>query len=177
MKYFLLSSGYQPTVNVDLTPPIWNKPISKRTFKNDELLELFRNQNKQFLAFRDIQSAQLALYLCLKAPNTPSDTIEPGISRFASQVIYEVDLNENLEMTQEINGEKLASYLNPTNIPLKRGDSKEFTARMIDSKYQKIEDGNMLKGSYLEVNNLRCEVLENKLLKDNKSTLIVKNEF
>ena len=40
--------------------------------------------------------------------------------------------------------------------------------------YKKKQEFN---GSYLEVNNLRCEVFDNKLLKDDKSTLIVKNEF
>ena len=52
-------------------------------------------------------------------------------------------------------------------------------AKIKDSKvclnaYKKKQEFN---GSYLEVNNLRCEVFDNKLLKDDKSTLIVKNEF
>ena len=42
------------------------------------------------------------------------------------------------------------------------------------SAYKKKQEFN---GSYLEVNNLRCEVFDEKSLQDNKSTLVVKNEF
>ena len=42
------------------------------------------------------------------------------------------------------------------------------------SAYKKKQEFN---GSFLEVNNLKCEVFDNKFLQDNKSTLVIKNEF
>jgi len=42
------------------------------------------------------------------------------------------------------------------------------------SAYKKKQEFN---GSFLEVNNLKCEVFDNKYLQDNKSTLVIKNEF
>ena len=40
--------------------------------------------------------------------------------------------------------------------------------------YKKKQEFN---GSFLEVNNLKCEIFDNKFLQDNKSTLVIKNEF
>lgn len=141
MKLYVISTKYQPLVNVNMQPLYGKKPVSKKSVSTQDLQTTFNASKADTLIACDNKDDALAVMsLLIKEHNTTPDFIERGVRLFAVPVMYTVDVDSAALSDQTtLTADDLVSYADTTTIPLYSSCDafKDAEKALITKKLQK----------------------------------------
>lgn len=120
MKLYVISTKYQPLVNVNMQPEFGKKPVSQKNISAHDLQTTFNaSKNNPLIACDNKDDALVVMSLLIKGHNTTADFIERGIRIFAVPVVYTVEVESGALSDQMIlTANDLIDYADTTTIPL-----------------------------------------------------------
>ena len=174
MKFYVISTKYQPLVSINTEPTLFKKPFSKKNVSNSDVLETFNASKADSLIACDNKDMAVVIMAgLLKGHNTAPDFIENGVRFFAVPVIYTVELDmASLPEETVLTADDLIHYADTTTIPFydpmssffEEGEKRRLT-QLIDKSPEPIK--------IRKLNGLQLEnVVDATYLKSDGSSLV-----
>lgn len=147
MKLYVISTKYQPLVDVDRQASSkGKKQITKKNVTNHDLQGTFiASITDSLIACKSKNEAEVIAALLLKSPNFEfaEEHVEEGIKLFAVPVVYTVELNEEtLPQEIELRADDLVNYADANTIPLyislKGPNADELEKKRINDKINRL---------------------------------------
>ena len=124
MKLYVISTKYQPLVNVNYMDSI---PVSKKSVSDKDLQATFMaSMSDTLISCTNKEDADFIIRGLLKRNGFSSEFLDKGVTLFAVPVIYTVEVdNAKLPAESKLTADDLINYADTTTIPLYHKGSRD----------------------------------------------------